>query len=100
MSRLYIRKYNYHFTPTAWKEYCNRLHQSLEAKTREWGNARFVHNTIDRMFQMHAMRCVQRGVSGKQLLSLTYEDVRNTPFPEVAKTPERKTDNIQITGFR
>lgn len=100
VSRLYIRKYNYHFTPTAWKEYCNRLRQSLEAKTREWGNARFVHNTIDRMFQMHAMRCVQRGVSGKQLLSLTYEDVRNTPFPEIAKTPERKTDNIQITGFR
>lgn len=94
VSRLYIRKYNYHFTPTAWKEYCNRLRQSLETKTQEWGNARFVHNTIDHMFQMHAMRCVQRGVNGKQLLSLTYEDVRNTPFPE------KKTDDKRIIGFR
>lgn len=100
VSRLYIRKYNYHFTPTAWKAYCERLSQSFAAKTPEWGNARFVHNTLDRIFQMHAMRCVRRGVTGKQLFSLTCEDVRNTPFPEAGKKAANPNGLVRVAGFR
>lgn len=100
VSRLYIRKYNYHFTSKAWKEYCERLYQSFASKKQEWGNARFVHNIIDHMFQMHAMRCVQHGVCGKQLLSLTAADVRNTPFQETIRIIGRRTDSAPIIGFR
>lgn len=100
VSRLYIRKYNYHFTPTAWKAYSERLSQVFASKTQEWGNARFVHNTLDRIFQMHAMRCVRRGVTGKQLFSLTCEDVRNTPFPEVGKNAEKSHGVVRVAGFR
>lgn len=100
ISRLYIRKYNYHFTPTAWKEYCEQLSLSFASKTQEWGNARFVHNMMDHLFQIHAMRCVQRGISGKRLLSLTYADVHNTPFPEPKRIMAKKTNIVQIKGFR
>lgn len=96
VTRLYIRKYGYHFTASAWKEYSDRLKSCYDARTPDWGNARFVHLALDHLFQYHAMRCVKHEVSGDQLLALTIEDVRNTTY----LTPKKDKQNLRIIGFK
>lgn len=96
VTRLYIRKYGYHFSASAWKEYSERLKNCFDARTPDWGNARFVHIALDHLFQCHAMRCVKHEMSGDQLLTLTIEDVRNTLY----LTPKKDRLNSRVIGFR
>ena len=78
-----IKDYNYRFTIQAWGKYSKLLADAYQVRDPEtWGNARFVANQLERIYLLHASRCVrQQPKDKKEILLLTPEDIAPIETP-------------------
>ncbi|MBQ9362979.1 MAG: AAA family ATPase [Bacteroidaceae bacterium] len=87
ITRMRIKEYNYHFTPSAWEKYKNVLAQAYAIRNpRTWGNARFIANLLERIYVNHANRCIEKQIPDKRLSAITPSDIQSI---EVAQAPRR-----------
>ncbi len=71
ITKMRIAEYGYHFTPQAWKKYCEVLTAAYKVRdSQTWGNARFVANLLERIYLKHATRCVKTGAGSKSKIRL------------------------------
>ena len=71
ITKIRIAEYGYHFTPQAWKKYCEVLTAAYKVRdSQTWGNARFVANLLERIYLKHATRCVKTGAGSKSKIRL------------------------------
>ena len=93
ISKLRIKRFNYHFTPKAWmlyKEIVTNLYNNRDKKS--WGNAREVGNLLDKLYLHHAARCERLHVKNKRMLAITVADVK--PLQSTS------TPNKRSIGFK
>ena len=84
ITRRRVREYEYEFTPEAWDKYREVLAQAYQQRDPQtWGNARFIGNLLERIYVMHAKRCVREQPTEKGLLRmLTPEDICEIEVPK------------------
>ena len=84
ITRRRVREYEYEFTPEAWDRYREVLAQAYQQRDPQtWGNARFIGNLLERIYVMHAKRCVREQPTEKGLLRmLTPEDICEIEVPK------------------
>ena len=77
-------EYEYEFTPEAWDKYRDVLAQAYQQRDPQtWGNARFIGNLLERIYILHAKRCVREHPADKcQLRMLTPEDICQIEVPK------------------
>jgi hypothetical protein len=77
ITRRRISEYHYRFTDPAWKKFQEVLIEAYQRRDpQSWGNARFVANQLERIYVLHAQRCVRECPSdSEQLLTLTTADI-------------------------
>ena len=93
ISKLRIKRFNYHFTPKAWmlyQEIVTNLYNNRDKKS--WGNAREVGNLLDKLYLHHAARCERLHVKNKRMLAITEADVK--PLQSTS------TPNKRSIGFK
>ena len=76
ISKRRIKKFDYHFTPKAWKLYkelVNRVYDHREKKN--WGNAREMGQLLDKIYIRHANRCMTAS-DPKKMFAITVADIR------------------------
>lgn len=90
-----LQAYGYSFTAKAWASYKLMLQQAYDQRDRKnWGNARFVQNFLESIYCNHAVRCMDHGLTGSKMLSLTSQDLKDLTMPEQKHTSPR------AMGFR
>lgn len=90
-----LQAYGYSFTAKAWASYKVMLQQAYDQRDRKnWGNARFVQNFLESIYCNHAVRCMDHGLTGSKMLSLTSQDLKDLALPEQKPTIHR------MVGFR
>ena len=79
-----VKEHGYHFTPLAWEKYKTVLGQAYNVRDPEiWGNARFVTNLLNRIYAVHARRCVlHEQYNPKELLKLMPSDILPIEVPK------------------
>lgn len=93
ISKLRIKKFNYHFTPKAWKLYKEVLTKAyMNRDKKTWGNAREVTNLLERIYIHHADRCMH-APDPKKMFAITVADIKPV---EKDLTPNKK----HCIGFR
>ena len=77
ITRCRVKDYEYQFTDLAWEKYRNVLLQAYQVRDPQtWGNARFVANQLERIYILHAARCVRQQPADKlSWRLLTPEDI-------------------------
>jgi hypothetical protein len=76
ISKLRIKKFDYHFTPKAWKLYKELVTQLYEHRDKKkWGNAREVAHLLDKIYIHHAKRCMS-APNAEKMSALTVADVK------------------------
>lgn len=76
ISKLRIKKFDYHFTPKAWKLYKALVTQLYEHRDKKkWGNAREVAHLLDKIYIHHAKRCMS-APNAEKMSALTVADVK------------------------
>jgi hypothetical protein len=77
ITRRRISEYRYRFTDPAWQKFKEVLIDAYQRRDpQSWGNARFVANQLERIYILHAQRCVRECPSDSdQLLTLTTADI-------------------------
>ena len=76
ISKRRIKKFDYHFTPKAWKLYkelVNRVYDHREKKN--WGNAREMGQLLDKIYIRHANRCMTAS-DPKKMFAITVADIK------------------------
>lgn len=77
-----LAKRDYTMTPEAWLKYEAQVDTALASRTDEFGNGRWVANTLDDVYMTHAQRCIETGIEGDDLLTITPDDISlRTPPP-------------------
>lgn len=93
ISKLRIKKFNYHFTPKAWKLYKEVVSNAyLNRDKKTWGNAREVSNILEKIYIHHANRYM-RAPNPKKMFVITVADIKPV---EKGITPNKK----HCIGFR
>lgn len=93
ISKQRIKKYNYHFTPKAWRLYKELVAQQYEHRDKKkWGNAREMAHLLDKIYIHHANRCMNAS-DPKKMFAITVADVK--PVEGTLSTPPK-----QRIGFR
>lgn len=84
ITRRRVNEYKYDFTPTAWEKYRHLLSLAYQQRNPQtWGNARFIANQLERIYTMHAYRCVKQCPADKnQMRMLTPEDILPIEVPK------------------
>lgn len=84
ITRRRVREYEYDFTQSAWDKYRQILTQAYQQRNPQtWGNARFVANQLERIYILHASRCVkERPADRQQLRLMTSEDILPIEVPK------------------
>lgn len=84
ITRRRVDEYKYSFTSTAWEKYCQILSLAYQQRNPQtWGNARFIANQLERIYTLHAYRCVRQCPTNKFLMRiLTPEDILPIEVPK------------------
>ncbi|MBR6036668.1 MAG: AAA family ATPase [Bacteroidaceae bacterium] len=76
ISKLRIKKFNYHFTPKAWKLYKEMVTQVYDHRDKKkWGNAREMGQLLDKIYIHHAKRCMSTS-DPKKMFAITVADIK------------------------
>ena len=76
ISKQRIKKYNYHFTPKAWKLYKELVTRMFDHRdTKKWGNAREMAHLLDKIYIHHANRCMS-ATDPKKMFTITVADIK------------------------
>ena len=61
ITKLRVQEYKYLFTDQAWEQYIRLINDAYKVRDPQtWGNARFVANQLERIYLLHAQRCVRQ----------------------------------------
>lgn len=103
ISRRRVCEFGYHFTRAAWQKLRTVVCEAYDHRDKKnWGNARFIANLLEKIYTRHAIRCVgQSRMDRKRLLCLTPADI--VPFDQSQShlpVSEPQPDRIHVSGFR
>jgi len=76
ISKLRIKKFDYHFTPKAWKLYKELVTRMFDHRDmKKWGNAREMAHLLDKIYIHHANRCMSAS-DPKKMFTITVADIK------------------------
>ena len=83
-----LKEYGYHFTRAGLHKYKTVLTEAYAVRNpNNWGNARFVVNLLERIYLLHAKRCMKSMPTGniKSFFSITPSDIQPIDVPKDRK---------------
>ena len=76
ISKQRVKKYDYHFTPKAWKLYKEVVNRMFDHRDKKkWGNAREMAHLLDKIYIHHANRCMSAS-DPKKMFTITVADIK------------------------
>lgn len=84
ITRRRIREHSYRLTKTAWAKYKTLLSEAYAMRDpNTWGNARYVANLLERIYMIHAKRCMKQIPPISRFFTITPADIQpiDTPKP-------------------